>query len=39
VAGKGHERAQIVGGREIPFSDLAEISRALEERFGQAAHR
>jgi UDP-N-acetylmuramoyl-L-alanyl-D-glutamate--2,6-diaminopimelate ligase len=34
VAGKGHEREQIVAGRRLPFSDLEEIGRALEERFG-----
>jgi UDP-N-acetylmuramoyl-L-alanyl-D-glutamate--2,6-diaminopimelate ligase len=34
IAGKGHEREQIVGGRTLPFSDVEEIGRALEERFG-----
>ncbi|MFL6200045.1 MAG: UDP-N-acetylmuramoyl-L-alanyl-D-glutamate--2,6-diaminopimelate ligase [Thermoanaerobaculia bacterium] len=34
IAGKGHEREQIVGERKIPFSDFEEIEKALEERFG-----
>ena len=29
VAGKGHEREQIVGTERLPFSDLEEIGKAL----------
>jgi UDP-N-acetylmuramoyl-L-alanyl-D-glutamate--2,6-diaminopimelate ligase len=36
VAGKGHEQEQVVGDRRLPFSDVEEIGRALEERFGSA---
>jgi UDP-N-acetylmuramoyl-L-alanyl-D-glutamate--2,6-diaminopimelate ligase len=36
VAGKGHEPYQVVGGKRLPFSDVEEVGRALEERFGQA---
>jgi UDP-N-acetylmuramoyl-L-alanyl-D-glutamate--2,6-diaminopimelate ligase len=32
VAGKGHEEGQIVGDVTHPFSDHAEVTRALKER-------
>ena len=35
VAGKGHERVQILGDQELDFSDREEIEQALEDRFGQ----
>ena len=31
VAGKGHEEGQTVGDRTLPFSDHAEVRKALEE--------
>ena len=39
VAGKGHEREQTIGDKKLPFSDLEEIGKALEERFGSAVGR
>jgi UDP-N-acetylmuramoyl-L-alanyl-D-glutamate--2,6-diaminopimelate ligase len=34
VAGKGHEREQIVGNQRIPFSDREELAAAIAERVG-----
>jgi UDP-N-acetylmuramoyl-L-alanyl-D-glutamate--2,6-diaminopimelate ligase len=36
VAGKGHEREQIIGNQRLPFSDREELERALGERYGVA---
>ena len=32
VAGKGHETWQLVGGQRLPFSDIEQVQRALQER-------
>ncbi len=37
VAGKGHEREQIIGDRRLPFSDREELERELAGRFGTGA--
>jgi len=37
VAGKGHEEVQLVGDRELPFSDREQLRKALEERIGARA--
>jgi UDP-N-acetylmuramoyl-L-alanyl-D-glutamate--2,6-diaminopimelate ligase len=37
VAGKGHEREQVVGARRLPFSDRDELERAILERAGAGA--
>jgi UDP-N-acetylmuramoyl-L-alanyl-D-glutamate--2,6-diaminopimelate ligase len=34
VAGKGHETVQKVGDLELPFSDRAQVTQALNERGG-----
>ena len=37
ITGKGHEEVQEIGGQKLPFSDRAEVEKALEERFGAPA--
>ncbi|MCB9850397.1 MAG: UDP-N-acetylmuramoyl-L-alanyl-D-glutamate--2,6-diaminopimelate ligase [Phycisphaerales bacterium] len=39
VAGKGHERVQVVAGKELPFDDVAVAQAVLDARFGQDLQR
>jgi UDP-N-acetylmuramoyl-L-alanyl-D-glutamate--2,6-diaminopimelate ligase len=39
VAGKGHERTQEIGTRELPFSDREELERALADRVAERGER
>jgi UDP-N-acetylmuramoyl-L-alanyl-D-glutamate--2,6-diaminopimelate ligase len=32
IAGKGHEKYQVIGDREIPFDDVVVSRQALERR-------
>jgi UDP-N-acetylmuramoyl-L-alanyl-D-glutamate--2,6-diaminopimelate ligase len=34
IAGKGHERVQLVGNRQVPFVDWDEAAKAIEESLG-----
>lgn len=38
IAGKGHERGQIVGDQVLPFDDAEEVKSALQERGAGGAH-
>ena len=37
IAGKGHEKVQIVGSEKRPFVDAVEAAKAIEEHFGTAS--
>jgi UDP-N-acetylmuramoyl-L-alanyl-D-glutamate--2,6-diaminopimelate ligase len=38
LAGKGHERYQLMGVRRLPFSELAVLREALQERAGETVY-